>query len=199
MSLEPSKVITQNGEEWCTFHRQFLIPQTATFCIAMDAKRNSSFAAKIKKGVRNMRSTFNILFYVNKSKEKNGVVPVMGRVTIFRRTDMSMLELTPEFIKDFAAYLSTERGLANGTIWQRCMKLKTVMTACGIEKAISYHCGRHSFTTLALSKGMPIESVSRVLGHTNIVTTQINARITCQKLDNDLTMLGNKLTHHSRI
>ena len=34
------------------------------------------------KGVRNMRSTFNILFYVNKSKEKNGVVPVMGRVTI---------------------------------------------------------------------------------------------------------------------
>ena len=48
----------------------------------MDAKRNSSFAAKIKKGVRNMRSTFNILFYVNKSKAKNGVVPVMGRVTI---------------------------------------------------------------------------------------------------------------------
>ena len=346
-----------------------------------------------------MRSTFNILFYVNKSKEKNGMVPVMGRVTIngtqsqfsckktipldmwdvkgncakgrskealqinreldnikaqiikhyqhlsdreafvtaemvrnsyqgfgseyetllsafdkdianqkkrvgkdraastlwamersrkdvadfiqshYRRTDMSMLELTPEFIKDFAAYLSTDRGLANGTIWQRCMwlkgvvmrahyngkiprnpfaqfhivfvcftalsfidvknlttdnivdingdkwiiskrhktnipfqvklmdvplqiidrykhlqedklvfgkmnywsmckKLKTVMTACGIEKAISYHCGRHSFATLALSKGMPIESVSRVLGHTNIVTTQ---------------MLGNKL------
>ena len=48
----------------------------------MDAKRNSSFAAKIKNGVKNMRSTFNILFYVNKSKEKNGVEPVMGRVTI---------------------------------------------------------------------------------------------------------------------
>ena len=53
-------------------HFQLLIPQTATFCIAMDAKRNSSFAAKIKNGVRNMRSTFNILFYVNKSKEKGG-------------------------------------------------------------------------------------------------------------------------------
>ena len=74
-----------------------------------------------------------------------------------------------------------------------CKKLKTVMTACGIEKAISYHCGRHSFATLALSKGMPIESVSRVLGHTNIVTTQIYAKITSQKLDNDLTMLGDKL------
>jgi hypothetical protein len=36
----------------------------------------------------------------------------------------SMLELAPEFIKDFAAYLSTDRGLANGTIWQRCSTLR---------------------------------------------------------------------------
>ena len=61
MSLEPSKVTTQNGEEWGTFHRQFLIPQTATFCIAMDNPKDSSFAAKIKKGVRNMKSTFKIM------------------------------------------------------------------------------------------------------------------------------------------
>ena len=82
MSLDPSKVTTQNGEEWGTFHRQFLIPQTAIFCIVMDAKRNSSFAAKIKKGVRSMRRTFNILFYVNKSKEKGGTtrLSVSGRV-----------------------------------------------------------------------------------------------------------------------
>ena len=60
----------------------FLIPQTATFCVAMDNPKDSSFAAKIKKGVRNMRSTFNILFYVNKSKEKGGTtrLSVSGRV-----------------------------------------------------------------------------------------------------------------------
>ena len=52
---------------------------------------------------------------------------------------------------------------------------------------------RHSWATLALSKGMPIESVSRVLGHTNIVTTQIYARITSQKLNEDLTLLAGKL------
>ena len=45
----------------------------------------------------------------------------------YRRKDISMLELTPDFIKDFAAYLSTERGLASGTIWQRCMWLKGVV------------------------------------------------------------------------
>ena len=131
--------------------------------------------------------------------------------SFYKRTDMSMLELTPDFIKEFAAYLTAERGLKNATIWLNCMwledklvfgkinywtmckQLKKVITECGIEKQISYHCARHTFGTLALSKGMPIESVSRVLGHTNIVTTQIYAKITTQKLDNDLTMFGNKL------
>lgn len=46
---------------------------------------------------------------------------------------------------------------------------------------------------MALSKGMPIESVSCVLGHTNIVTTQLYAKITTEKLDTDLSMLGSKL------
>ena len=77
--------------------------------------------------------------------------------------------------------------------WSVCKKLKPVMKECGIDKPISAHCARHGFATMALTNDMPIESVSRVLGHTNIVTTQIYARITTQKLDNDLTMLGNKL------
>ena len=77
--------------------------------------------------------------------------------------------------------------------WSVCKKLKPVMKECGIDKPISAHCARHGFATMALTNGMPIESVSRVLGHTNIVTTQIYARITTQKLDNDLTMLAGKL------
>lgn len=63
-----------------------------------------------------------------------------------------------------------------------------------LAQPITFHCARHGFATLALCKGMPIESVSRVLGHTNIVTTQIYAKITTQKLDNDLTMFGDKLS-----
>ena len=63
-----------------------------------------------------------------------------------------------------------------------------------MNKDISFHCARHGFATLAHCKGMPIESVSRVLGHTNIKTTQIYAKITTQKLDNDLTAFGNQLS-----
>ena len=59
---------------------------------------------------------------------------------------------------------------------------------------VLFHQRRHGFATLALCKGMPIESVSRILGHTNIETTQIYAKITVEKLDNDLTMLGDKLS-----
>ena len=59
---------------------------------------------------------------------------------------------------------------------------------------ISFHCSRHGFVTLALSKGIPIESVSRILGHMNIELTQTYVKITVQKLDNDLTMLSDKLS-----
>lgn len=58
---------------------------------------------------------------------------------------------------------------------------------------VLFHSSRHGFATLALSKGVPIESVSRVLGHTNIVTTQKYCKITTEKIDKDLTMFGDCL------
>lgn len=66
-------------------------------------------------------------------------------------------------------------------------RIHRVIDECGIKKHITMHCARHSFAVLALNKGVPIESVSRILGHTNITTTQIYAKITMQKLDDDLT------------
>jgi integrase len=71
--------------------------------------------------------------------------------------------------------------------------LKQIAKDCGIEKPISWHSSRHSFATLALGKGMPIESVSKILGHTNITTTQIYAKITTEKLERDISAFGEKL------
>ena len=53
---------------------------------------------------------------------------------------------------------------------------------------------RHSFATeICLTKGVPIESVSKMLGHTNIQTTQIYARVVDRKLSHDMNMLDRKL------
>jgi integrase len=71
--------------------------------------------------------------------------------------------------------------------------LKVIAKECGIDKSISFHCSRHSFATLALGKGMPIESVSKILGHTKITTTQIYAKITTEKLERDMSAFGEKL------
>lgn len=71
--------------------------------------------------------------------------------------------------------------------------LKEIADVCGIKKTLTYHVARHTFATMTLSKGVPIESVSKMLGHTNIKTTQIYARITNKKIEEDMTKLAEKL------
>jgi integrase len=72
--------------------------------------------------------------------------------------------------------------------------LKEIAKTCGIDKRITSHLARHTFaTTIALSKGVPIESVSKMLGHTSIKTTQIYARILNSKISSDMDVLAEKL------
>ena len=65
---------------------------------------------------------------------------------------------------------------------------------CGFRTHLTFHVGRHTFATLALNRGMPIETLSRILGHTNIRTTQIYARITNQKISQDMAVLAEGLS-----
>ena len=72
--------------------------------------------------------------------------------------------------------------------------LKEIGDLCGINKNITFHLARHTFaTTTTLAKGVPIETVSKMLGHTNIETTQIYARITNDKIRKDMQQLAGKL------
>jgi hypothetical protein len=66
------------------------------------------------------------------------------------------------------------------------MLLKKVAQLCGIEKNVSSHLARHTFATQTLTRGVSIESVSRMLGHTNISTTQIYARVTDKKIGHEM-------------
>jgi len=71
--------------------------------------------------------------------------------------------------------------------------LKVIADVCGITKPITFHIARHTFaTTVTLLNGVPIESVSKMLGHTNIKTTQHYAKILDIKVGADMAVLKRK-------
>jgi len=72
--------------------------------------------------------------------------------------------------------------------------LKEMADICGIKKHLTTHIARHTFaTTVTLANGVPIETVSAMLGHNNIRTTQIYAKVVEQKVSDDMQQLREKL------
>ncbi len=72
--------------------------------------------------------------------------------------------------------------------------LKEIADLCGISKPLTFHIARHTFaTTVTLSNGVPIESVSKMLGHKSIRITQHYAKILDKKVSDDMLLLRNKL------
>lgn len=74
--------------------------------------------------------------------------------------------------------------------------LKELATICGITKNLTFHMARHTFaTTVTLTNGVPIESVSQMLGHKNIHTTQIYAKVVEQKVSEDMKALKKRMSN----
>jgi len=74
--------------------------------------------------------------------------------------------------------------------------LKEIADLCNINKAITFHIARHTFaTTVTLSNGVPIESVSKMLGHTTIRSTQVYAKVVEQKLSEDMQNLRKRMAN----
>lgn len=72
--------------------------------------------------------------------------------------------------------------------------LKEIGDVCGIKTELTFHLARHSFaTSITLTNGVPIESVSKMLGHTNIRTTQHYAKVVDRKVSDDMAILKQKL------
>ena len=71
-------------------------------------------------------------------------------------------------------------------------KLSIVGRACGIRERISYHMARHTFGTMSMSAGIPIESIAKMMGHASIASTQIYAQVTDNKISEDMDRLISK-------
>ena len=72
--------------------------------------------------------------------------------------------------------------------------LKNLAAACGIDRKLTFHMARHTYATeITLSHGVPMETVSRMLGHSRVDTTQIYAQVTDDKIDTDTQVLNERI------
>ncbi len=108
--------------------------------------------------------------------------------------------MLPKALEIINKYKDHPRASVNHTLFPNISNqklnsyLKEIADLCGIDKYLTFHLARHTFaTTVTLSNGVPIESVSKMLGHTKITTTQIYAKVVERKLSDDMRTLRDKL------
>jgi integrase/recombinase XerD len=108
--------------------------------------------------------------------------------------------LLPEAIELINKYKSHAMAGYNGTIFPVFSNqttnryLKIISDQAELKKRLTFHIARHTFaTTITLENGVPMESVSKMLGHTSIRTTQIYSKVKKKKIGNDMKDLRERL------
>ena len=141
---------------------------------------------------------------VKKLKSEEIITGHDGQKWIFtsrQKTDTdSRIPLLPQAATIMHKYIDhpqcVEKGLLLPVLSNQKMNtyLKEIADVCGISKELTYHIARHTFaTTVTLGNGVSIESVSKMLGHTNIRTTQHYAKILDQQVSQEMVKLSKKL------
>ncbi|MGE0079611.1 MAG: site-specific integrase [Bacteroidales bacterium] len=127
--------------------------------------------------------------------------------TTRHKTDIPVrIPLLPQAMAIIEKYKNNPRVLESGRLLPVYANqllnsyLKEIATLCSIEKPLTFHIARHTFaTTVTLTNGVPIETVSKLLGHTSIKTTQIYAKVIEQKVSNDMKNLREILANSKNI
>ncbi len=118
--------------------------------------------------------------YTSRQKTNNSVkIPLLSKAISL----IEKYENHPEAVKAKTLFPTISNQKLNSY-------LKEIADVCGIDKNLTFHIARHTFaTTVTLSNGVPIETVSKLLGHSKITTTQIYARVVEQKISEDIQRL----------
>ena len=121
--------------------------------------------------------------YIRKARQKTEVESLIPLHPIAEQILSLYIKESKEDYKIFPDTMSKGKLLTH---------LKTVGLACGIRTPLTYHVARHSFGTLTLEAGIPIESIAKMMGHSSIASTQIYAQITDQKIARDMERMIEK-------
>lgn len=114
------------------------------------------------------------------------------------KTDMDyfipMMEIPKKILEKYKSYIFKDGKLlpVKGSLTVN-RHLKEIAEVCGIKKHLTFHLSRHTFATLTMSKGVSLESVSKMLGHKNIQTTQIYAKMTTEKVGRDMAIFAESM------
>jgi integrase len=120
---------------------------------------------------------------------------VTNRTKTDKRSAIPLLPQALVILEKYKAHIE-QTGMLLPVLSNQRMNsyLKEVGDICGITKVLTFHLARHSFaTSIALTNGVPIETVSKMLGHTNLKTTQIYAKVVDTKISQDMERLKEKL------
>jgi len=124
-------------------------------------------------------------------------------ITSRQKTDTDVrIPLLPQAEELIKKYHNHPKAVNYGTLFPVISNqkmnayLKEIADLCNINKVITFHIARHTFaTTVTLSNGVPIESVSKMLGHTTIRSTQVYAKVVEQKLSEDMQNLKKRMAN----
>ena len=121
--------------------------------------------------------------WINISRHKTDVV-----------SKIPLLDIALQIIEKYRGKCSGNKVFPVKNSGDMNKQLKKIATLCGIERRLTFHMSRHTFATeTCISNGVPIETVSRMMGHKNVTTTQIYAKVTNNKIDEDMQALSEKI------
>lgn len=131
----------------------------------------------------NLQTSFDGHLWIKTNRQKTGT-----------ESNIRLLDVAKHIIEKYDG-MTDDNKLLPVPCYVNCKNsIKVIAKKCGIEKNVTWHMSRHTYaTTVCLSNDVPIETLSKILGHRSIRTTQIYAKITAEKVSRDMEKLSKQI------
>ena len=131
----------------------------------------------------NLQTSFDGHLWIKTNRQKTGT-----------ESNIRLLDVAKHIIEKYDGMTDDDKLLPVPCYVNCKNSIKVIAKKCGIEKNVTWHMSRHTYaTTVCLSNDVPIETLSKMLGHRSIRTTQIYAKITAEKVSRDMEKLSKQI------